>query len=717
MATGTETELSACLDEAARLVSDFLGDLCVIAPASGDRRRSGPFTVHARDPERGQVIATALRDADSEGRAWPLAGRALTTGRPVVVGGIRPGELDGILNPAMGDYLERFGLSTVAFLPMRAQDATTGVLGMGRGPGRPSYTDDELEAAQLIADAAAEGGEGLLARVLAARPREAEQQFRALVERLPAVVYEAEAGPGGRWHYVSAFIETLLGYRAQEWLDDPGLWAARLHDEDREAVLAAEDRLAGGERSSLEYRMVARDGSVVWVRDDAVPREPRAGARVLDGLLTDITDRKAAEARLQHLADHDALTGLLNRRRFLEELEQELAAMRRGMRSSSAVLIDVDGFKYVNDSLGHQAGDELIRAVARALDERLRASDTVARLGGDEFACLLRGAGIGEAETVAAQLLEGLRDRRFTAGGEPVRVTASGGVTELRDGDAETAEAVLSAADLAMYEAKRAGRDRVVRFTPELRAELERGRSWVTRLHDALEHDGFELFAQPVMDLATREIAQYELLLRLRDGEGELAGPDVFLPVAERFDLTEAIDRWVLRRAMALLREPGSEACLAVNLSGRSIGAEVVLLLERELGRGGVDAGRLVVEVTETAAIADIGEARMFTEALARIGVRVALDDFGAGLGLFSHLKQLPVDYLKIDGEFIGGLASSPVDQEMVKAIVMLARAVGRRTIAEFVPDAETLELLAQYGVDLAQGFHVGHPRPIEEGL
>ena len=235
------------------------------------------------------------------------------------------------------------------------------------------------------------------------------------------------------------------------------------------------------------------------------------------------------------------------------------------------------------------------------------------------------------------------------------------------------------------------------------------------RLNEALEHDGFELLAQPVVELGTREVVLHELLLRLRDDDGQLCGPEAFLPVAERFDLIEAIDRWVLRRALALLREADGGLCLAVNLSGRSIGPGVVELLEQELAAGSVDPSLLIVEVKETAAIADIRQARTFAEALARLGFQVALDDFGAGLGSFSSLRQLPIDYLKIDGEFVAGVARSPIDREIVRAIVLLARAVGRRTIAELVPDQETLELLGELGVDLAQGFHIGRPRPVEE--
>jgi diguanylate cyclase (GGDEF)-like protein/PAS domain S-box-containing protein len=723
VASGTESTPGARAQEAARLISLFLGDLCVVAMASEDRRVFGPFAVQSRNEAMTAMMRSAIDGADHQRAAWPLAGRALISGERVVIDRIRPGELLGIVNPAMEGYLDHYGLSAMAFLPMRGEHGSIGVVGMGRGPGRPAYTPVELDAAQRIADAVAadvHGETGSLLPLLlidgaTGSSSQAERRFATLVERLPAIVYEAKPGAEGMWLYVSGFVETLLGYTPGEWQADPTLWVRSLHEDDREAVLAAEDRLTAGERIAIEYRMHARDGSIVWVRDESARVLDEEGRVLVEGILTDITERKASEDRLQHLADHDALTDLLNGRRFVEELELELAATRRGMRSSAAIVIDVDGLKFVNDSLGHQAGDELIRTVARTLEGRLRASDAIARLGGDEFGCLLRGASTAEADAVAAELIGTLRELEFVAAGKTMKITASAGIASLDD-EAATADSVLAAADMAMYEAKNAGRDRVVRFTESLRAELERGRSWVVRLRDALEHDRFELYAQPVISLRTREVELHELLLRLRDEDGELHGPEAFMPVAERFDLTQAIDHWVLRRALALQRDPaGAGLCLAVNLSARSIGPEVAALLERELAAGGLDPSLLIVEIKETAAIADIHQARMFAEALARLGFRVALDDFGAGLGAFSSLRALPIDYLKIDGQFVGGLARSPVDREIVKAIVSLARAAGRRTVAEFVPDQETLELLAELGVDLAQGFHVGRPRPLKE--
>ena len=722
VACGTEPTPGARAQEAARLISQFVGDLCVVALVSEDRRTFGPFAVESRNEQMTAMMQQAVESSNRERAAWPLAGRALVSGEPVIIDRIRQGELEGVVNPSMDAYLARFGMSAMAFVAMRGEHGNRGVIGIGRGPGRPAYTRSEVDAVQRIADAVADDTEGapdsLLPLLLIDGPigagGQAERRFAALVERLPAIVYEAEPGAEGMWLYVSGFVETLLGYTPEEWMADPALWARSLHEDDRDAVLAAEDRLTAGERIAVEYRMYARDGSVVWVRDESARVLDEQGRLLVEGLLTDITERKGAEDRLQHLADHDALTDLLNRRRFLEELELEIAATRRGMRSSAAIVLDVDGFKFVNDSLGHQAGDELIRTVARTLAGRLRASDAIARLGGDEFAVLLRGADADVADAVAGELIGTLRGLELEAGEKTIRVTASAGIAPL-EGDAErSAEAVLAEADMAMYEAKHAGRDRVVRFTEALSSELERGRSWVARLRDALEHDRFELLAQPVLGLRSREIELHELLLRLRDEDGELCGPETFMGVAERFDLVEAIDRWVLRRALALLREPAGEGlCLAVNVSARSIGPGVIELLEQEID--GHAPPQLILEVTEAAAIADLQQARAFAEALERLGLRMSLDDFGAGLGSFSSLRALPVDYLKIDGQFVGGLAGNPVDREIVKAIVALARAAGRRTVAEFVSDQDTLELLTALGVDLAQGFHVGRPRPLEE--
>jgi diguanylate cyclase (GGDEF)-like protein/PAS domain S-box-containing protein len=434
----------------------------------------------------------------------------------------------------------------------------------------------------------------------------------------------------------------------------------------------------------------------------------------------DVTERKRFEDELQYLADHDALTGLQNRRRFEEELNREAARARRYDQRGAAILLDLDNFKYVNDTLGHHAGDEILVGIATLLSKRLRESDAVARLGGDEFAILLPQTSREAAESVGADVLRLIRDHGGLAGGRSVGLTTSLGVAVFGAEDT-SGEEVLAAADLAMYEAKDSGRDRVVTFSPESASQAERrSRStWIERIHQALEDDLFVLHAQPILDISKGEISQHELLLRMTGDAGELIPPGAFLGVAERFGLVQSIDRWVVARAVKVMDEllrQGQEVRLEVNLSGRSVDdRELPNLIRRELEGTSVNPDNLVLEITETALISNMDQARQFAEILSRVGCRFALDDFGAGFGSHYYLKHLPLNYVKIDGDFIRNLPTSMIDQLMVKAMVQVAKGLGMKTIAEFVENEETLLFLKQYGVDFAQGFHIGRPAPLSE--
>jgi diguanylate cyclase (GGDEF)-like protein len=393
---------------------------------------------------------------------------------------------------------------------------------------------------------------------------------------------------------------------------------------------------------------------------------------------------------------------------------------RRYGEPGAAILLDLDNFKYVNDTLGHHAGDEILMGVAALLQKRLRETDMVARLGGDEFAILLPNTSKEAAESVGADLLTLIRDHGGMAVGRSVGLTTSLGVAVF--GEEETSgEEVLAAADLAMYEAKDSGRDRAVTFSPDSEAQSERRdrSSWIERIHKALEDDLFVLHAQPILDIAKGEVSQYEVLLRMRGEDGELIPPGAFLGVAERFGLVQSIDRWVVSRAVKLMDDllrHGEEVRLEVNLSGRSVDdRELPNMIRRELEGTSVDPDNLVLEITETALISNMDHARKFAEILSLVGCRFALDDFGAGFGSHYYLKHLPLNYLKIDGDFIRNLPTSMTDQLMVKAMVQVAKGLGMKTIAEFVEGEDTILFLKQYGVDFAQGFHVGRPVPVTE--
>ncbi|HET6202911.1 MAG TPA: EAL domain-containing protein [Planctomycetota bacterium] len=435
----------------------------------------------------------------------------------------------------------------------------------------------------------------------------------------------------------------------------------------------------------------------------------------------DISERKELAGRLEHLVDRDFLTGLFNRRRFEQELAKEVDRISRYGGTGALLLLDLDHFKDVNDAFGHKAGDDLLKGVAGALKHRMRQTDVLARVGGDEFAVLLPQTDAEEAQFVADAIVKTVGQHVAMLGEQSIRATASVGIALF---DGMDAIEVFAVADLAMYEAKGAGRNRVsiYRRGDRSRERISARLAEAERIRKALAEDRFLLYGQPILDLKEKEVCQYELLLRLRtDEDAEPLPPSSFLYVAERFGLIREIDAWVALQAIGLIAKharAGRRLVLHVNLSGKSIGDSTVAgVIEDALAKSGIDPALLIFELTETAAIANIEEAKAFAHRLRARGCRFALDDFGAGFGSFYYLKTLPFDFFKIDGDFIRGLVASPMDQLVVGAIVGIARGMGKKTIAEFVADEETARLLEKSGVDFAQGYYIGRPQPLTEIL
>ena len=468
----------------------------------------------------------------------------------------------------------------------------------------------------------------------------------------------------------------------------------------------------------VEKRYQHAWGHYVWVLVTAsIVRDEDHGPLYIVTQVQDISERKELARRLEYFVNHDFLTGLFNRRHFELELAKETGRVARYGSPGAVLVIDLDNFKDVNDTFGHKAGDDVLKGVAGLLRQRLRHTDVVARLGGDEFAVLLPQTDADHAQSVADEVVKALGRQTAVLADQSIRVTASIGVTMF---DGLTDIEVLAYADRAMYEAKESGRNRVAMYRP-VRAGKERGSTRLVeaeRIRRALEEDRLILYCQPILDLSTNEIYRYELLLRLPDEDkGEPLPPSAFLYGAERFGLIQSIDGWVVRRAIALIAEhtrAGHKLVLNVNLSGKSIGdRKLVALIEEALEESGIDPARLTFELTETAAIANVEDARAFATRLRARGCQFALDDFGAGFGSFYYLKNFPFDYLKIDGDFIRSLATSPMDRLVVEAIVSIARGMDKKTVAEFVADEETARLLRDMGVDCAQGYHIGMPRPV----
>jgi diguanylate cyclase (GGDEF)-like protein/PAS domain S-box-containing protein len=476
---------------------------------------------------------------------------------------------------------------------------------------------------------------------------------------------------------------------------------------------------AGGTQYMEDDVFWRQDGSTLPVQYTSSPIIDRG--EVSGAVLTfnDTTERKRFEAQLQYLADHDPVTGLFNRRRFEQELTRHLSYAEHHGSGGAVLALDLDMFKYVNDTLGHKAGDEVIGRVARNIRERLDETLALARLGGDEFAVLVPQAGIEKGQAVARAILDAVRSQAVTVGGQEMRVTASVGITTFGARREVTAEELLVEADLAMYDAKSAGRDQFALYTPMAvrEAQIETRLAWADRVRRALDEGRLTLCSQPVFSVSSGEIVQHELLVRVVE-DGELVLPATFMPSAERFGLMPAIDRWVATGAVKLLSEVDNGLRVEINVSGESAaGSEVPDALAQALEETGVDPSRVIVEMSESAAVANIDIAQRFARRIKELGCQFAIDDFGAGFGSFYFLKQLPFDYLKIHGSFIHSLPASRTDQLVVQALVNIARGLGRRTAAEFVGDDDTLAMLADLGVDLAQGYHLARPVPADELL
>jgi len=725
--------------------------------------------------------------------------------------------------------------------------------------------------------------------------------YRTLVERMPAIVYVADAGPSGRWHYVNGQIEAVLGYRAEEWLADPGLWQARLHPDDRDRVLAIEVAAQEGTpgvapavsaaiaAAAAEYRMLHRDGHVVWVRDDSHLVPDDRGQLRWHGVLSDITARKrveadaerraaqqAAVARLgEHalegadigslmnetgaeaarlldaeisavlelsadgqelvlragagwdeqafdtagvpaqashsgfalklgrpvvvdhwdteerferpalwremgtcsgvavviegrdgpfgvlnvqtreprdfsasdvdfvqslanvLADalqrqstedeirfqalHDPLTGLPNRVLFLDRIGHALARLDRRGSAMAVLFVDLDNFKLVNDSLGHQAGDELLCGVAPRLTHALRPSDTVARFGGDEFGVLLEDISGAREATQIAERIAAAFARPFLIGETDHFVTASTGIA-VADGAGAQAEALIRDADAAMYRAKQRGPARYELFDEVMRATAVGRMRVENELRRAIEREELRVHYQPIVALGDGSVMGVEALLRWEHPERGLVGPAEFIPVAEDSGLIEEIGGWVLdvacRQAVKWQAERPDAAPLAmsVNLSARQASQrELPVIVARVLESTGLQPSSLQLEITETMLLEEVDAPAGTLSALHALGVRLVLDDFGTGYSSLGYLKRLPLDGLKIDRSFVAGLASEEGDRAIVTAVLGMAAALSLGVTAEGVETAEQLAELEALGCRQAQGFYFACAVPAQE--
>jgi diguanylate cyclase (GGDEF)-like protein/PAS domain S-box-containing protein len=508
----------------------------------------------------------------------------------------------------------------------------------------------------------------------------------------------------GRVTYANPAALEMLGYSVEEML---GRRSHQLFHHTRangadypvSECAARKSLTEGATRRITDEFFWRKDGSSLAVDYTSTPI--RAGGRIV-GVVTvfdDVTHQRQMEEQLRHQADHDSLTGLFNRRRFEQEVSGQLNYAQRYSRPGALLLMDLDTFKFVNDSYGHPIGDGVLSDVGASLSATVRDTDVVARIGGDEFAVLLREAGDLEAIAVAKKLIAAVRARSKPTIGASVGIAPFDGTSE------KTPDELLVAADIALYEAKEMGGGSTVLYTGQSSQAL----TWVERIRDALDEDRLVVYSQPIVEVETGEVAREELLVRMVDPHGDTIPPASFLPAAERFGLIHEIDLMVLDKAIELVK---GGTPVAVNVSVRTLtDPRYLVALEKTLAEGS-DPGCFDFEITETAAVANMSDAQEFARRIRELGCTLSLDDFGTGFSSFTYLKHIPAQYLKIDIEFIRELERNPADQQLVQAIVSIARGLGQKTVAEGVEDEETLATVRRLGVDYAQGFYLGRPEP-----
>lgn len=548
------------------------------------------------------------------------------------------------------------------------------------------------------------------------------KHFEYLLSSSPAITYATGFDARHECNFVSQNLYKYLGYNPEQMINDPEFWVSHIHPEDKQNTLMTLEhnlKQGGGE---VNYRFLHRDGAYRWLHDQhRVIQENDTPVEIV-GSLTDITEQYNLREEIDHKSRHDDLTGLINRKEFENRLRYILGQDSANTGQHVVCYLDLDQFKVINESYGHAAGDELLRQISSVLQKSLSRRDILAYLGGDDFGILLQHCTLNQAHRILEIIQETIHEYRFSWEGKSLAIAASIGVVPFNRHTGDSTN-ILSLANSACFAAKEAGRNRIHVYT-ETDDSLGRRHNemlWVERINRALEEDRFYLYFQPIVALNDEiQDQHFELLIRLKDDAGDLVPPGAFLPAAERYNLSAKIDRWVIQIILTWLEAYPEylehDYNWGINLSGQSLtDSDLLQFIIEEFDRKQIPPQKIYFEITETAAIANLENATRFIKALESHGCRFALDDFGSGLSSFSYLKNLPVDFLKIDGMFVKEIAVNDTDFAMVKAINDIGHSMGKKTIAEFVENDEIIRKLKEIGVDYGQGYGICKPKPLTE--
>ncbi|MEX1262982.1 MAG: EAL domain-containing protein [Actinomycetota bacterium] len=621
--------------------------------------------------------------------------------------------------------LQSEGVRSILIVPVFVRNEWWGYVGFDDCTNERVWSELTIDALRTIAGHLGAFFDGQLAE----RTQELESdKYRSMIENGPAVSYIDETDETASTIFISPQIEAMTGYTPQEWIENGDLWPTLVHPDDLARALAENERHnETGEPFGMEYRMLHRDGHVVWVHDEAtMVRDESGQPRFSHGVMMDISERKRGEENVAFLAYHDELTGLPSRSMFDELLELSISRARRHDAAVAVIAVDIDDLRLVNDSLGHAAGDEILKVVADRLREASRETDLVARRGGDQFLLLiadLQRDAAGETETAvvraeaAAQRVADAMLAPISVADTELYVSVSMGIS-LFPQDAQDANDLQRNADAAMHDSKKTGPAGYVvssRGAFDSSAKLQ----FITRLRKAVDSQRWALHYQPVVELGTGRMVGVEALIRWIEPDGTMVPPGDFIPLAEELGLIELIGDWVVRELVYQSQawhelDIGLE--IGFNLSPRQFWQPD--LAERILSRiidGGIEPANVLVEITETSAMMDPDRAQEILWELHRGGLKIAIDDFGTGYSSLSRLREMPVDVLKIDRSFVSNVESDEQSASIVGAFLELARGLGMTTLAEGIERPEELGFLRDRGCMLGQGFLFSKPVPPEE--
>lgn len=543
------------------------------------------------------------------------------------------------------------------------------------------------------------------------------EAHQLLLDQLGSVVIELKEN--GHISFLNKAWERLTGYSIDESHSKPLSDFVILQSNNNLHVSEEIDVILSGnvQAHNFEFRLKNKFGEKIWAEarlEITLAKDHKS--RSISGTIENITEKKKAQQELEYIAMHDGLTGLFNRRYFETELAQFTATAQRGNGPHSLLYIDLDHFKIINDTLGHHQGDMVLKNIASLMKSRLRISDVLSRIGGDEFALLLPNTDRETATIIADDICNLLDEYRCQISDQVFKVNCSIGISEI-NGKEASAEEHMKQADIALYAAKKQGRNlsHVYDVNDTQSKDLQASMEWAQQIQQAVADDKLVLFFQPVVEIRSGKTAYFEALVRLLT-DGRIVSPGEFIPALEREGGMALLDRQVINKAFKYLADYPQLNKISINLSAQGFGDErLVPFISEKLSLHKVDANKIIFELTESASLSNITETQKIVSGIRKHGCEFSIDDFGTGFSTFNYLKQLPAESVKIDGSFVVDLATNPVDLALVKAIYEVATALGKSTVAEFVENKETLQILSELGVTFAQGYYLGKPKPVEE--